>query len=300
MLDDDRLNELIAKAAVLHEALPYMRSFAGKTIVVKYGGSAMVEDDLKSSFAHDIALLKQIGINVVVVHGGGPQIGKTLARMNIESTFVQGMRVTDEETINVVEMVLVGKVNKEIVAGINRAGGKAVGLSGKDGELIQAEKMVIETRGPEVNRPEIIDIGMVGKVTHIETAPLSALESAGFIPVIAPVGYGAKGETYNINADFVAGAVAGALKADKLVLMTDISGIMDADKKLISRLTESETHELIDSGVIHGGMLPKVEACFTALRRGVKKSHIIDGRIRHAALLEIFTDEGIGTEIRQG
>ncbi|MBF0171698.1 MAG: acetylglutamate kinase [Nitrospinae bacterium] len=300
MPTDERLAELIAKAAVLHEALPYMRAFAGKTIVIKYGGSAMVEEELKSSFAHDIALLKQIGINIVVVHGGGPQIGKTLARMNIESQFVQGMRVTDAETINVVEMVLVGKVNKEIVSSINRAGGKAVGLSGKDGEMIRAEKMLVEKRGPEVNRPEIIDIGMVGKVTHVETAPLAALEGAGFIPVIAPVGYGVNGETYNINADFVAGAVAGALKADKLVLMTDTSGILDGEKKLISRLTETETHGLIESGVIHGGMLPKVEACFTALRKGVKKSHIIDGRVRHAALLEIFTDEGIGTEIRQG
>lgn len=300
MTDDPRIAELIQKAATLHEALPYMRSFAGKTIVIKYGGSAMVEEELRSSFAHDVTLLKMIGINPVVVHGGGPQIGKTLARMNIETAFVQGMRVTDEETINVVEMVLVGKVNKEIVANINRAGGRAVGLSGKDGSLIQAEKLYVEKPGPEIDRPEIIDVGMVGKVTHIEVAALNALEGAGFIPVIAPVGYGVNGETFNINADFVAGAVAGALKAAKLVLLTDTPGILDADKRLISRLTESETHAKIKNGVIYGGMLPKVEACFTALHRGVKKTHVIDGRIRHSALLEIFTDEGIGTEIRQG
>jgi len=298
MLDQATLKTLIGKAATLSEALPYMRALRGRTIVIKYGGAAMVDEELKAGFASDISLLKHIGVNPVVVHGGGPQIDKTLHRMNIERRFVQGMRVTDEETLNIVEMVLAGKVNKDIVALINRHGGRAVGLSGKDGSLLQAEKMFVEKKGPATDRPEIIDIGMVGRVTKVQTALLSALAAADFIPVIAPVGAGEQGETYNINADFVASAVAAALQAEKLVLLTDEEGILDADKKLLSTLTESETKRLIAGGVITGGMLPKVDACFQALDAGVKKTHIIDGRVTHSVLLEIFTDRGIGTEIR--
>ncbi len=301
MKENTTLGELVDKAESLVEALPYMRSFKGKTVVVKYGGSAMVDDELKSEFARDISLLKHIGINPVVAHGGGPQIGDTLKKMGLESRFIDGMRVTDKETINIVEMVLVGKVNKEIVSLINAHGGRAVGLSGKDGGLICAEKLFIEKKDPALNRPEIIDIGMVGKVSSVDVSVLRSLEASGFIPVIAPVGYGANGETYNINADFVAGSIAGALKASKLVLLTDEAGILDSSGNLISTLTEDEAKELIADGVIKGGMLPKVEACFTALDSGVKKTHIIDGRVKHSVLLEIFTDQGIGTEIkRQG
>ncbi|MDH4183121.1 MAG: acetylglutamate kinase [Nitrospinota bacterium] len=292
------LEKLIGKAATLVEALPYIRAFKGKTFVIKYGGAAMVDEGLKTSFARDMALLKHIGINPVVVHGGGPQIGQTLAKMNIKAHFVNGLRVTDEETLNVVEMVLVGKVNKEIVALINRHGGSAIGLSGKDGELIQAEKMYVEKTGPEVERPEIIDIGAVGRVTHVNTAILDHLSGGGFIPVIAPVGYGKNGETFNINADFVASAVAGALQAEKLLLLTDEAGVLDSNGELISTVTEDSAKRLIAGGVIRGGMDPKVKACFQALEAGVAKAHIIDGRVIHSALLEIFTDTGIGTEIR--
>ncbi|MBI5814067.1 MAG: acetylglutamate kinase [Nitrospinae bacterium] len=291
--------ELVKKAEVLAEALPYMQAFSGKTIVIKYGGAAMVEEELKEVFARDVILLKHIGMNPVVVHGGGPQIGHALKQMNIPTRFVQGMRVTDEQTIDVVEMVLVGKVNKEIVALINENGGRAVGLSGKDGNLLTAEKMFVEKTGPEVERPEIIDVGMVGKVTNVDVTIIRTLEAGGFIPVIAPVGCAPGGQTFNINADFVACAVAGALKADKLVLLTDEAGILDGDKKLISTLTEAEAKKLVEKGVITGGMLPKIEACFGALDAGVKKAHIIDGRVKHSALLEIFTDKGVGTEIRR-
>ena len=291
------IDELVQKASALIEALPYMQKFRDKSIVIKYGGSAMANDDLKEGFARDISLLSHIGINPVVVHGGGPQIGETLARMNIKTEFIQGMRVTDHETINVVEMVLVGKVNKEIVANINRAGGKAVGLSGKDGAFIQAEKMMVEKKNPAVDRPEIIDVGMVGKITHVDTSVLEPLEKAGFIPVIAPVGYGENGETFNINADFVAGGIAGAVGAEKLVLLTDEAGILDGDGNLVQTLTEKEAESMIEKGIITGGMEPKVKACFSALDAGVKKAHIIDGRIAHSALLEIFTNTGVGTEI---
>lgn len=291
------IDDLVQKAGALIEALPYMQKFRGKSIVFKYGGSAMVSDELKAGFALDISLLAHIGINPVVIHGGGPQIGETLERMKIKTEFVQGMRVTDHETINIVEMVLVGKVNKEIVANINKAGGKAVGLSGKDGALFQAEKLRVEKKNPAIDRPEIIDIGMVGKVTHVDTSVLAPLEKAGFIPVIAPVGYGQGGETFNINADFVASAIAGAVGAEKLVLLTDEAGILDGDGALVSTLSEKEAESMIESGVIKGGMEPKVKACFSALDAGVKKAHIIDGRIPHSALLEIFTDTGVGTEI---
>ncbi len=291
------LKELVQKADILLEALPYLREFAGKTIVIKYGGAAMVQDELKASFARDIVLMKFIGIDPVIVHGGGPQINKTLERMGVQSRFVEGHRVTDEETVNVVEMVLVGKVNKEIVALINGAGGRAVGLSGKDGRLIEAEKKLITKPGAAENRPEIIDIGLVGKVTKVNTEVLETLDRGNFIPVIAPVGAGVNGETYNINADTVAGEVAAALKAEKLVLLTDTNGVWDADKKLIPSMNEKKIRELIASGVIAGGMLPKVDCCLKAIAGGVKKTHIIDGRVVHSVLLEIFTSQGVGTQI---
>ena len=291
------IDELIGKAAVLIEALPYIRQYSGKTVVIKYGGSAMVEEGLKEGFARDITLLKLVGINPVVVHGGGPQIGKILEKMGIPTRFVEGHRVSDVETIDVVEMVLVGKVNKEIVSLLSSEGGRAVGLSGKDGRLIEAEKMVIEKRTADVDRPEIIDIGMVGKVTKINKEILETIDKDNFIPVIAPVGVGSKGETYNINADTVAGEIAAALKAEKLVLLTDERGILDSNKDLLPHLDEKRVEELIESGVIEGGMLPKVKSCFKALESGVKKTHIIDGRVKHSVLLEIFTDKGIGTEI---
>lgn len=299
MSQSAELEKLVAKAATLQEALPYIRAFKGKTFVIKYGGSAMVEESLKNSFARDMVLLKHIGINPVVVHGGGPQIGQTLKKMNIKSTFINGLRVTDEETLDVVEMVLVGKVNKEIVALINRNGGSAIGLSGKDGDLIHGEKMFAEKSGPELERPEIIDIGMVGKVTAINSAVLEHVSKGGFIPVIAPVGHGKGGETYNINADFVASAIAGAIRAEKLMLLTDEAGILDGEGKLISTVTENSAKDLIEKGVIRGGMTPKVTACFQALEAGVAKAHIIDGRVTHSTLLEIFTDIGVGTEIKQ-
>ncbi len=291
------VEELVKKAGILLESLPYLRAFAGKTIVIKYGGAAMVQEDLKASFAQDITLMKYIGIDPVVVHGGGPQIGKTLERMGIKSRFVDGHRVSEGETLDVVEMVLVGKVNKEIVSLISEAGGRAVGLSGKDGRLVEAEKMLITKPTEDVDRPEIIDIGMVGRVTKINTEILVTLDRDNFIPVIAPVGAGAGGQTYNINADTVAAEIATALKAEKLVLLTDTAGIWGADKELIPSLDAKTINEMVRSGVIAGGMLPKVKACMRALEGGVKKTHIIDGRVRHSVLLEIFTDQGIGTQI---
>ncbi|MBI3581634.1 MAG: acetylglutamate kinase [Nitrospinae bacterium] len=291
------LDEIIKKAGVLLESLPYLRLFAGKTIVIKYGGSAMAREELKAGFAKDVTLLKYVGMNPVVVHGGGPQINKTLDRMGVKSKFVEGHRVSEGETLDVVEMVLVGKVNKEIVSLISAAGGKAVGLSGKDGGLIRAEKMVITKQTEDLGRPEIIDIGMVGKITRVNTSVLLALDKEDFIPVIAPVGAGEHGETYNINADTVAGEIAAALGAEKLVLLTDTPGIYGANKELVPSLDEKTIKEMIASGVISGGMLPKVAACLRALSAGVKKTHIIDGRVEHAVLLEIFTDTGVGTQI---
>ena len=291
------MDKLIKKADVLLEALPYIRNLYKKTIVIKYGGSAMVAEELKKGFALDVILLKYIGINPVIVHGGGPQIGKTLEKMGKKSHFVEGLRVTDEETIDVVEMVLVGKVNKEIVSLINRHGGKAVGLSGKDGGLIKAKKYKVIKSSPETDRPEIIDIGMVGEVESINADVLNTLDEGGFIPVIAPVGAGENGETYNINADFVAGEIAGSLKAEKLVLLTDEEGVKGKDGSLLSTLNKKEIDYLIKKSVIRGGMLPKVKCCLDALESRVKKTHIIDGRVKHAILLEIFTDEGVGTQI---
>jgi len=273
-----------------------MRRFQGQTLVIKYGGAAMKEDELKQGFAQDITLLQYLGLLPVVVHGGGPQIGRVLAQMNIPTRFVAGHRVTDETTMDVVEMVLAGKVNKEIVNLINAAGGRAVGLSGKDGLLLKSQKMEFY-RPREDEPPEIIDIGLVGEVTTVNVDLIRTLQSQNFIPVIAPVGVGEKGETYNINADTVAGAVAAALKAAKLILLTDVPGVLDRDSRLISSLSRRQAVMMIEDGRIAGGMLPKVKCCLEALEEGVAKAHILDGRVPHAVLLEIFTDEGVGTEI---
>lgn len=288
--------ELIKKAEILLEALPYLRRFQGQTLVVKYGGAAQQEPELKQGFARDLALFQHLGINVVVVHGGGPQIGQYLKELNIPTRFVEGHRVTDASTMDVVEMVLAGKINKEIVNLINTAGGRAVGLSGKDGNLLQAQKAeFFRPRGDEP--PEIIDIGLVGEVTAVNVELIRTLQSQHFMPVIAPVGVGAQGETYNINADTVAGAVAGALHAAKLILLTDVPGVLDGQGQLVSSLTRYETLTMMDEGAISGGMIPKLKCCLEALGEGVAKAHILDGRLPHAVLLEIFTDQGIGTEI---
>jgi acetylglutamate kinase len=287
----------VDKATVLVEALPYIQRFYNKTIVIKYGGSTMEEENVRRNFALDVVLLKYIGINPVIVHGGGPQIGDLLTRIGKKSQFVEGMRVTDGETMDVVEMVLVGKVNKEIVRMINQQGGKAVGLSGKDGRLIVAKKLKLtKSRGLD-EAPELIDIGMVGEVKEINPGVIDALKKENFIPVIAPVGVGEEGETYNINADLVAGKVASALKAEKLILLTDVEGVKDEKKNLIPTLDAKTAKRLIAQKVISSGMIPKVNCCLNALEEGVTKTHIIDGRMEHAILLEIFTDVGIGTQI---
>ena len=291
------MKKLIEKAEVLLEALPYIKSFYGRTIVIKYGGNAMVSDDLKKNFALDIVMMKYIGINPVVVHGGGPQIDKTLKALGIQSQFVEGQRVTSKETIDVVEMVLGGKVNKEIVSLINQNGGNAVGITGKDGDLILAKRHKKVKHSPETDRPEIIDLGLVGEITKVNPRILETLDQNEFIPVIAPIGKGENGETLNINADFVAAKIAAALKAEKLILMTDTEGVKNKAGKLQSGLTRKNTADMIRSKVIRDGMLPKVNCCLDALKFGVHKTHIIDGRVRHALLLEIFTAEGIGTQI---
>ena len=291
------MNNPIDKAKVLVEALPYIQRFYDKTIVIKYGGSTMEEESLRRSFALDVVLLKYIGIHPVIVHGGGPQIGHMLTKIGKKSQFIEGMRVTDEETMGVVEMVLVGKVNKELVNLINQQGGKAVGLSGKDGRLITAKKLRLEKSRGKGEDPEIIDIGMVGEVKEVNPGVIEALEKENFIPVIAPVGVGEKGETYNINADLVAGKVAAALKAEKLILLTDVEGVMNAKGRLIPALDAKQAKRLIVQKVISSGMIPKVNCCLDALEEGVIKTHIIDGRMEHAVLLEIFTDVGIGTQI---
>ncbi|QAZ66350.1 acetylglutamate kinase [Solidesulfovibrio carbinolicus] len=290
------MNREHAKAHLLLEALPYIRNFYGQTVVIKYGGHAMVDEQLQESFALNVILLKYIGINPVIVHGGGPQIGRMLKLLNIESQFKQGLRVTDDATMDVVEMVLVGKVNKNIVNLINLKGGSAVGLSGKDGRLITARKleMVLE-RGDAP--PEIIDLGKVGEVTGINTQLITTLLAQGFIPVIAPVGVDEDGETYNINADTVAGAVAAALGAKRLVLLTDVSGVLDKDKTLISSLDIKEASQAMAEGVLVGGMIPKVSCCMEAVDAGVEKAHILDGRVENCIILELFTRSGIGTEI---
>jgi len=286
-------------AHVLTESLPYIQRFRGRTIVIKYGGNAMTEEVLKRGFARDVVLMKLVGINPVVVHGGGPQIGNLLQRLGKQSEFVQGMRVTDSETMDVVEMVLGGLVNKEIVNLINRHGGSAVGLTGKDGDLIRARKIVVKRRGPEIEVPEIIDVGHVGEVESIDASVVDMLVRGNFIPVIAPIGVGRDGRSYNINADLVAGKVAEVLQAEKLILLTNTEGLLDGDGNLLTGLTTERVDELIDDGTIHGGMLPKITCALDAVKAGVNASHIIDGRVEHAVLLELFTDEGVGTLIRR-
>lgn len=285
-------------AHVLIESLPYIRRFSGKTMVVKYGGNAMETEHLKNSFARDIVLMKLVGFNPVIVHGGGPQISSLLKRIGKESRFVDGMRVTDSETMDVVEMVLGGLVNKEIVNNINRHGGCAVGLTGKDGDLIHARKLTITRNGPDLKAPEIIDIGHVGEVASIDKAIVETLISGNFIPVIAPIGVGPDGQSYNINADLVAGKIAEVLRAEKLLLLTDTTGVLDRAGHLLTGLDARQVQALIDDGTIHGGMLPKIGCALDAVRGGVKAAHIIDGRIEHAVLVELFTDAGIGTKIR--
>jgi len=286
-------------ASVLTEALPYIRRFNNKIIVIKYGGNAMADDNLKNSFARDVTLMKLVGMNPVVVHGGGPQIGDLLKRLGKESTFIQGMRVTDSETMDVVEMVLGGLVNKEIVNLINRHGGNAVGLSGKDGELIRAKKLVLSQNAPELKVPEIIDIGHVGEVERINTGLIDMLVHGDFIPVIAPIGVGADGQSYNINADLVASEMAKALVSEKLIILTNTPGVLDENGNVLTGLSQQRVEELIEQGVIHGGMLPKIQSAMDAVRAGVNNVHIIDGRIEHAVLLEIFTDKGVGTLINR-
>jgi len=285
-------------ARVLTEALPYIQRFAGKTIVIKYGGNAMVDEALKNGFARDVLLMKLVGINPVVVHGGGPQIGALLDKIGKESQFVGGMRVTDAETMDVVEMVLGGLVNKGIVNLINRHGGRAVGLTGKDGDLIRARKLSFARNAPEMNAPEIIDVGHVGEVASIDAAVVDMLVRGDFIPVIAPIGVGDDGQSYNINADLVAGKLAETLHAAKLILLTNTAGLLDKQGEVLTGLDAAQVEALIADGTIHGGMLPKTRCALDAIRGGVKSVHIIDGRVEHAVLLEIFTDEGVGTLIR--
>ncbi|MFT5594682.1 MAG: acetylglutamate kinase [Oceanicoccus sp.] len=284
-------------ANVLSEALPYIQRFVGKTIVVKYGGNAMTEDVLKNSFARDMVMLKLIGINPIVVHGGGPQIGDLLDKLKIESHFVNGMRVTTSQTMDVVEMVLGGLVNKDIVNLINQNGGEAIGLTGKDGQLIKARKLKVTHKTPEMQTPEIIDIGHVGEVAKINTKVLEMLANSDIIPVIAPIGVGENGESYNINADLVAGKVAEAVKAEKLLLLTNIAGLMDKEGHILTGLTTEQVDALIEDGTIYGGMLPKIQCALDAVKGGVTSAHIIDGRVSHSTMLEIFTDEGVGTLI---
>ncbi|MDR0577781.1 MAG: acetylglutamate kinase [Candidatus Accumulibacter sp.] len=283
------------EAAVLAEALPYIKRFHGKTIVVKFGGNAMVDEKLKQCFARDVVLLKLVGMNVVVVHGGGPQIENLLARVGKKGEFIQGMRVTDAETMEIVEMVLGGQVNKDVVNLINQAGGKAVGLTGKDGGMIRAKKLLLHGRDKQA---DLIDIGQVGDITGIDPALIGYLEAGAFIPVIAPIGVGENGETYNINADVVAGKVAEILRAEKLVLLTNTPGVLDRNGQVITDVTPTEINVMVEDGTLHGGMLPKIASALDAARSGVKSVHIIDGRVEHALLLEILTNRGFGTMIR--
>jgi len=292
------VKKLIQKAEILLEALPFIKNFYGKTFVIKYGGNAMVSEKLKDNFALDIVMMKYIGINPVIIHGGGPQIDKTLKALGIKSQFFEGQRVTNKETIDVVEMVLGGKINKEIVSLINRHGGNAVGITGKDGDLIMAKRHKKgKKQSAETNRPEIIDLGLVGEITKVNPRILETLDKNEFVPVIAPIGKGEDGATLNINADFVASKVASALKAEKLILMTDTEGVKNKTGKLQSGLTKKEVAAMIKEKVIKDGMLPKVKCCLDALKAGVHKTHIVDGRVQHALLLEIFTEDGIGTQI---
>ena len=285
-------------ASVLSEALPYLQRLNKKTIVIKYGGNAMVDENLKNSFARDIVLLKQVGVNPVIVHGGGPQIGDLLKKIGKESAFIDGMRVTDSETMDIVEMVLGGLVNKSIVSLINHNGGRAVGLTGKDGGLIRARKLEIERKSPEAQATEIIDLGHVGEITSIDPAVVHMLDQGDFIPVIAPIGVGTDTATYNINADIVAGKLASVLGAEKLLLLTNTSGVLDKDQKVLTGLGAAEVKQLIENGTIQGGMLPKINCALDAVNSGVKTAHIIDGRVSHSVLLELLTDAGVGTLIK--
>ena len=284
-------------AKVISRALPYIQRFAGKTVVIKYGGNAMVDDRLKQSFARDIVLMKAVGINPVVVHGGGPQIGEMLKRLSIESKFVNGMRVTDSKTMDAVEMVLGATINKEIVNLISSAGGRAFGVTGKDGRLIKAKKLVVTQQTPEMSAPEIIDIGQVGEVESIDKTVIDMLLKSDYIPVIAPIGVGSDGASYNINADLVAGKVASVLNAEKLMLLTNVAGLQDKQGKVLTGLDVKRVDELVADGTIYGGMLPKIQCALDAVNAGVAASHIIDGRVDHAVMLELFTDEGVGTLI---
>ena len=284
-------------AHVLTEALPYIQRFTGRTVVVKFGGNAMTDPSLHDSFARDIVLMKLVGMNPIVVHGGGPQIGALLDKLNIESRFVDGMRVTDAQTMDVVEMVLGGSVNKEIVASINRNGGKAIGVTGKDGRLIRARPMQVAGPTAELSASEIVDMGQVGEVRQIDREILDVVLDSDFIPVIAPVGADEEGNTYNINADLVAGKIAQVIQAEKLMLLTNVAGLMDADGEVLTGLSTARVDELIADGTVHGGMLPKIGCALDAVKSGVTSAHIVDGRVSHAVLLEIFTDEGMGTKI---
>ncbi len=286
-------------AATISEALPYLRRFAGKTFVIKYGGSAMGDVVLAQKFASDVALIKQVGINPVVVHGGGPQIGAMLDRLKIKSSFIDGLRVTDKETVEIVEMVLAGSINKQVVSAINDAGGTAIGLSGKDGRLIEARRIRRTTRDPDSNIERILDLGFVGEPVRINHAVLADLTASNLIPVIAPIGVGEGGETYNINADTVAGAVASAVGACKLLMLTDVSGVLAKDGRLVSHLSVAECHELLEDGTVSGGMIPKLETCLKAVEGDAEAAHILDGRIPHVLLLEIFTRHGAGTMIER-
>jgi acetylglutamate kinase len=289
--------DAITTAEVLSEAMPYIQRFVGKTIVIKYGGNAMTDDTLKNSFARDIVMMKLIGINPIVVHGGGPQIGELLEKLSIESHFINGMRVTDSKTMDVVEMVLGGMVNKEIVGLINANGGLAIGLTGKDGQLLRARKLKVKHKTPEMEAPEIIDIGHVGEVEQVNVKVLDMLAHSDIIPVIAPIGVDENGDSYNINADLVAGKVAEVLQAEKLILLTNIAGLLDKDGNVLTGLTTAQVDGLIADGTIYGGMLPKIDCALSAVKSGVTSAHIIDGRVAHSCLLEIFTDEGVGTLI---
>jgi acetylglutamate kinase len=296
MLDKDNAMKI---ANVLSEALPYIQKFTNKTIVVKFGGNAMTDIDLQKSFARDIVLMKLVGMNPIVVHGGGPQIGELLKKLDIQSEFINGMRVTDSATMDVVEMVLGGTVNKQIVSLINSVGGQAIGVTGKDGDLIQARKLEFKQSAPSMTTEEIIDIGHVGEVKSINRSVIDVLVNSDFIPVIAPIGVGDDGASYNINADLVAGKVAEVLQAEKLMLLTNVSGLLDKDGEVLTGLSTQRVDELIEDGTIHGGMLPKISCALDAVKSGVVSSHIIDGRVPHAVLLEIFTDTGVGTLIKR-
>ncbi|MBL0318947.1 MAG: acetylglutamate kinase [Alphaproteobacteria bacterium] len=296
-LYSEEQKEWLSKATILAEALPYMRQFAGETFVIKYGGSAMGDTELAKTFARNVVLLKQVGINPVVVHGGGPQIGAMLERLKIRSEFIDGLRVTDSATMEVVEMVLAGSINKEIVTNINQAGGMAIGLSGKDANLIEARKLRRTQKDPDSNIEKILDLGFVGEPTFINPDILVTFDDSDMIPVIAPIGVGENGETFNINADSAAGAIASALSASKLIMLTDVPGVLDKEGELISQLTVAQTRKLLRNGTVKGGMIPKLETCISALESHTEAAHILDGRVPHVLLLEIFTEHGIGTKI---